>query len=104
MRFSVFSLVSLLPGALCLVPLKNANHPKAIPGEYVVVYKAGVTDDRRKSCEDSLKAKDDGSLRHAYTINNFKGFGARLTSLGLARMLLLDRDVRTQFLKCLIAD
>jgi hypothetical protein len=90
MRFLFITLLSLLPAALCLVPLLNTGDEKAIPGEYVLVYRNGVTPEQKKSVEGSIGK--DGILRHVYSITSFQGAGVRLSPTDLL-LLRLRNDV-----------
>jgi len=101
MRVSVAALLSILPGALSLgllVPLQNAGDPKAIPGEYVIVYKKGITDLQKQGIVGTITQTADSFLRHNYSITEFNGLGARLSTLALSLLRLRTDSVRYWFL------
>jgi hypothetical protein len=92
MRFSRLSLLSLLlpSGALGLVPLLHEGDPKAIPNEYLVVYKKDIPETLLGAVEGLLAEV----LGHVFAIETFKGVTATLTPTLLDVLRQKDDSVR----------
>jgi len=89
MNYRAVLLLAFLSICSALVPLLGTEHPEVIKGQYVVVYKDGVTEEQRVQHMTSLFKGIRGDISQSvfdiYNIGTFHGFAAKLSDEILSR-------------------
>ena len=80
-----------MPATMFAANLKKASADKAIPGQYIVVYKDNVSNFAgfMEAKENSFLSQSNTSLLKRFT-NTIKGFAAKTDEAGLARIIVDD--------------